>query len=121
MTDGRNELRDAMVGSREWQHRNAPLQHEPPRIVNAFNMCVVAALILGLAAIVLYAPRASAAIEALQEPPSPATHQLWACAGATACKPYGRPMGKTACDLDAASLTNALPPGSRIYCTRVGR
>lgn len=119
MTDGRQELHAAMTRSLNWK-RPVP-GGERPGISRAFNIGVVAAVIVGLAVIVLYAPRASAAIEALQEPPSPRTHQLWACAGETSCKPIGRPMGKTACDLDAASLANKLPKGSRVSCQKVAR
>lgn len=84
-----------------------------------FNTCVVAAVIIGLAAIVLYAPRARAAIEALQEPESPRTHQLWVCEGAVSCKPRGTPKGETACLLEAASLANVVEKATRIACKRV--
>lgn len=90
-------------------------------MTRAINIGVVTACLLGLAAIVLYAPRASAAVEALQEPESPRTHQLWSCEGASSCKPRGKPVGKIACDLDAASLVNVLPKDSRVSCLKVTR
>lgn len=68
---------------------------------------------------VIVASECRAAIEALVEPDrSPPTHQLWSCIGVT-CKPHGAPMGQTACQLDAASLANVLPSGSKVACHRV--
>lgn len=121
MNDGRQELHAAMTGSLNWQPRRAADHDGTHRVTRVINIGVVTACLLGLAAIVLYAPRAGAAVEALQEPPSPRTHQLWACAGETSCTPIGRPMGATACQLDAASLANTLPKGSRVACERVKR
>lgn len=74
----------------------------------------------GVIVFTVFAPRARAAVEALVEPDrSPPTHQLWSCTGKATCKPHGEPMGKTACQLDAASLANVLPKGSRVACHRV--
>ena len=79
-----------------------------------------AMILAGVALTTIFAPRARAAVEGLVEPDrSLPTHQLWSCSGATTCKPHGRPMGQTACLLDAASLANTLPPGSRVACHRV--
>lgn len=62
------------------------------------------------------------AVEALVEPDrSPPTHQLWSCTAATTCRPHGAPMGQMACLLDAASLANTLPSGSKVACHRVKR
>lgn len=66
-----------------------------------------------------FAPKARAAMEGLTEPESPRTHQLIECAYHSPCRPRGRPMGETACGLDAASLANVLPAGSRTKCERV--
>lgn len=84
-----------------------------------FHTGIVAVLIIGLAAIVLYAPRARAAIEALTEPGSPRTHQLWVCEGATTCKPRGALTGKTDCELDAAALASTVDKATKIACRRV--
>ena len=79
-----------------------------------------AMMLAGLIMVATFAPRARAAVEALVEPDrSPPTHQLWACTGATTCKPHGEPLGQTACLLDAASLANTLPKGSKVACQRV--
>ncbi|MFN4017655.1 MAG: hypothetical protein ACK4JB_20110 [Reyranella sp.] len=80
-----------------------------------------AVALMGLMLVVTFAPRAGrAAQEALVEPDrSPPTHQLWSCTGKTTCKPHGEPLGKTACQLDAASLANTLPAGSKVACQRV--
>lgn len=73
----------------------------------------------GFMLVVTFAPRARAAVEALVEPDrSPPTHLLWSCIGVT-CKSHGEPIGQTACLLDAASLANTLPKGSRVACHRV--
>lgn len=81
-----------------------------------------AVALTGLILVVTFGPRARAAQEALVEPDrSPPTHQLWACTGATTCKPHGEPMGQTACLLDAASLANTLPSGSKVSCQRVAK
>lgn len=75
----------------------------------------------GLMLVVTFGPRARAAQEGLDEPDrSPPTHLLWSCIGVT-CKSHGEPMGRTACLLDAASLANVLPKGSRVACQRVVR
>jgi len=69
----------------------------------------------GAMIVVTFAPRARAAAD---HDRSPATHQLWSCQG-NACRSHGKAMGQTACLLDAASLSNALPSGSRVTCQRV--
>lgn len=80
-----------------------------------------AMVLAGVIVFTVFAPRAKAAQEALVEPDrSPPTHLLWSCIGVT-CKSHGEPMGKTACLLDAASLANTLPAGSKVACQRVKR
>jgi hypothetical protein len=57
------------------------------------------------------------------EPPSPRTHQLTVCRPGEDCQARGRPMGATACSLDAASerLLAGLPSGTLITCVQVKR
>ena len=50
---------------------------------------------------------------------TPRTHQLWVCAGASSCKPEGKPKNSTACALDLAAKANTMPKGTRLYCARV--
>lgn len=71
--------------------------------------------LIGLMLVVTFGPRARAAAD--HDRPT-ATHQLWSCSGVT-CRPHGRPLGRTACELDAASLANTLPSGSKVTCQRV--
>lgn len=75
-----------------------------------------AVALAGLILFTIYAPRARAADDVGR---SPATHQLWSCTGNVTCKPHGRPMGQTACLLDAASLANVLPAESKVACHRI--
>lgn len=71
---------------------------------------------------VIVASECWAAVEALAEPDrSPPTHMLWVCEGAVSCRPRGKPQGQTACLLDAASLANTLPSGSKVTCHRITR
>lgn len=77
--------------------------------------------LVGVLVFTAFAPKARAAMEGLTEPESPRTHQLVECAYHSPCRPRGRPMGETACKLDAASLANVLPKGSRTTCERVKR
>lgn len=80
-----------------------------------------AVALAGVIVFTVFAPRAKAAQEALVEPDrSPPTHLLWSCIGVT-CKSYGEPVGQTACQLDAASLANTLPKGSRVSCQRLAK
>ena len=89
-----------------------------PRRLTWLPYAALAAAVILLGVIV--ANECWAAVEALVEPDrSPPTHQLWSCTGATTCKPHGEPMGRTACLLDAASLANTLPSGSKVACQRV--
>ena len=62
---------------------------------------------------------ARAAMEGLAEPESPRTHQLTECRPGEPCRSRGRPMGVTACSLDAASLANVAPKATVIRCERV--
>lgn len=74
---------------------------------------------LALAGVMLFttfAPRAKAAAD---HDRSPATHLLWSCSTDGPCRSHGKPLGQTACLLDAASLANVLPKGSRVKCERV--
>jgi hypothetical protein len=69
----------------------------------------------GALIVVTCAPRARAAAD---HDRSPATHLLWSCQQ-DACRSHGKPLGQTACLLDAASLANAMPKGSRVTCQRM--
>ena len=81
-----------------------------------------AALVLGLAAIVLYAPRASAAVEALVEPTDEhRTHIVVVCPPAEPCTPRGKPVGKVACEMDARGVALVVASGTRTRCERVKR
>lgn len=73
--------------------------------------------ILAIAA-ALVATQASAAEP---EPLSPRTHQLTVCLPDAPCERRGRPMGETACALDAASerLLAGLPKATKISCERI--
>lgn len=77
-----------------------------------------AVALAGVMLVVTFAPRAKAAAD---HDRSPATHQLWVCAGTVSCRPRGKPQGQTACLLDAASEANVLPKGSRVSCLRVAK
>lgn len=70
----------------------------------------------GLMLFTMFSPRARAAAD---HDRSPQTHQLWVCTGQTSCRPRGKPLGHTACLLDAASEANTLPKGSRVWCARI--
>ena len=87
-----------------------------PRRLTWLPYAALAATVVLLGVIVANECRAAA-----DHDRSPATHQLWSCTGNTTCKPHGRPMGQTACLLDAASLANTLPSGSKVACHRVKR
>ncbi len=80
-----------------------------------------AVALIGVMLFTTFAPRARAAQEGLDEYETPRTHQLWVCAGATSCKPVGKPLNSTACALDLASMANVLPKGSRVSCRRIGK
>lgn len=69
----------------------------------------------GVFALAYAAPRARAA----EEPPGHRSWQLWQCTPGEACRTRGRPLGRTACLLDLASLTNVLPTGSRVACVHI--
>ena len=71
----------------------------------------------GALIVVTFAPRARAAAD---NDRSPATHLLWSCQD-NACRSHGKPLGQTACLLDAASMANVLPKGSRVTCQRVAK
>ena len=71
----------------------------------------------GAIIVVTCAPRARAAAD---HDRSPATHLLWSCQQ-DACRSHGKALGQTACLLDAASLANVLPKGSRVTCQRVAK
>ena len=71
----------------------------------------------GALIVVTCAPRARAAAD---HDRSPATHLLWSCQQ-DACRSHGKALGQTACQLDAASLVNVLPKGSRVTCQRVAK
>lgn len=82
----------------------------------------LAMVLAGTILMTVFGPRAGrAAQESLVEPDrSPPTHLLWSCVGVN-CKSHGEPMGQTACLLDAASLSNTLPKGSKVSCQPVKR
>ncbi len=80
-----------------------------------------AMVLAGVIVFTVFAPRAKAAQEGLDEHETPWTFQLWVCAGATSCKPVGRPTNATACALDLASVANASPKGTRLACQRIER
>ena len=71
----------------------------------------------GAIIVVTCAPRARAAAD---HDRSPATHLLGSCQH-DACRSHGKALGQTACQLDAASLANVLPKGSRVSCQRISR
>jgi hypothetical protein len=71
----------------------------------------------GAMIVVTFAPRARAAAD---HDRSPATHLLWSCQQ-DACRSHGKALGQTACQLDAASLANVLPKGSRVTCQRTAK
>ena len=71
----------------------------------------------GVIIFTVFAPRAKAAAD---DDRSPATHLLWSCQD-NACRSHGKPLGQTACQLDAASLANVLPKGSRVTCQRTAK
>lgn len=77
-----------------------------------------AVALAGVIVFTIYAPRARAAADPDRSTP---THLLWSCTGNVSCKPVGTPKGKTACELDAASLANTLPKGSRVVCHRIAK
>lgn len=89
----------------------------------AFNRVLAAVLAAAVVAIMVYAPRASAAEPQEAAPPSTRTHQLTVCRPAADCESRGRPLGATACSLDAASekLLAGLPSGTLIACVRVAK
>lgn len=93
---------------------------DPDKRSRTVLWALVIALAVAVVAIGFYAPRASAA-EPEREPPSPRTHQLTVCMPDSPCERRGRPMGATACSLDAASekLLAGLPSGTLITCVRV--
>ena len=72
----------------------------------------------GIVALAYAAPRAKAAEN---EPAGHRTWQLWSCppVSPTDCRKHGSPLGKTACELDMASLVNVLPKGSRVACVQI--
>jgi len=80
------------------------------------------AVLLALALVASSRP-AKAATDADARPP--ATHLLVSCLppadchGDRCCQTHGAARGHTACNLDAASLANLLPKGSRTICWRV--
>ncbi|WP_020699578.1 hypothetical protein [Reyranella massiliensis] len=118
MTDGRQELHAAMTRSLNWK-RPVP-DSSRPGMSRAFNMCVAATLIIGLAAIVLYAPRAGAAVEALVEPAEEhRTHIVVVCPPAEPCKPRGRPVSKVACEMDVRGVALVVASGTKTRCERV--
>ena len=71
----------------------------------------------GALIVVTCAPRARAAAD---HDRSPATHLLWSCQQ-DACRSHGKALGQTACLLDAASMANVLPKGSRVSCLRLAK
>ena len=71
----------------------------------------------GALIVVTCAPRARAAAD---NDRSPATHLLWSCQH-DACRSHGKALGQTACLLDAASMANVLPKGSRVSCLRLAK
>lgn len=73
----------------------------------------------GVVVLIGLTTEARAAIEALSEPESPRTHQLIECPPGEPCKSRGRPMGVTACNLDAAGLVAIVPKATVITCKRV--
>jgi len=87
---------------------------EPPRRPCRWPV----ALAIG-AGVLFAATVARAAMEGLAEPESPRTHQLTECRPGEPCRSRGRPMGVTACSLDAASLANVAPKATVIRCERV--
>jgi hypothetical protein len=88
------------------------------RLRNALYLSL-AMVLAGTIMVTVFAPRARAAQEGLDEYETPRTFQLWVCSGTTSCKPVGKPLNSTACQLDLASLANASPKGTRLACHRV--
>lgn len=79
-----------------------------------------ALILAGAILLATFAPKARAAMEGLVEAERyPPTHQLKECRPGEICKVRGRPMGETACLLDAASLASVAPKATVIKCERV--
>lgn len=74
-------------------------------------MPILLFLVLGFASVVQAEPI----------PKSERSHQLTVCVPDKPCEARGKPMGVTACELDAASerLLAGLPKATRITCERV--
>lgn len=84
------------------------------------HLAIAAMLAVGCVAIAFGVSRVRAA-ELESAPPSARSHQLTVCPPDKPCERRGRPMGATACSLDAASerLLAGLPKATRISCERV--
>lgn len=85
------------------------------------NAIAVTSLLLGLACIILYAPRANAAVEALVEPDDIRTHVIIECRPGQPCAQRGRAMGRVACELDAPGVAITAEKGTRVRCEKVKR
>lgn len=69
----------------------------------------------GLAALAVFAPLAKAA-----DSKSPPGWTLWECPPVPGvCRVRGRPLGKTACLLDMASLAIVVASGTRLACISI--
>jgi hypothetical protein len=77
------------------------------------SWAALAAGIVGLAVAAIYGPKARAAEN---------SWKLWVCEPAKECELRGKALsGPTACQVDLASATYALPSGTRLACVQIKR
>jgi hypothetical protein len=77
-----------------------------------------AMMLAGLMLVVTFAPRAHAAAD--HDRPT-ATHIILECKPNQPCRERGRPVGKTACDMDITGVAITAEKGTRLQCVRVKR
>ena len=75
-----------------------------------------AVALAGVIVFTIYAPRARAADDVGR---SPRTHIVVVCPPAEPCKPRGKAISKTACDMDLRGVAVVVASGTRTRCERV--
>ncbi len=75
-----------------------------------------AVALAGVIVFTIYAPRARAADDVGR---SPRTHIVVVCPPAEPCKPRGKAISKTACEMDLRGVAVVVASGTRTRCERV--
>ncbi len=77
-----------------------------------------AMILAGIALATIFGPRARAADDVGR---APRTHIVVVCPPAEPCKPRGKAISKTACEMDLRGVAVVVASGTRTRCERVAK